>query len=64
MKNKRNIVKEEYFKFVDQVRQEDFDLVEKLQKGLSSEAFTNGIFSPTEHAAVYFHELIENKLQN
>ncbi|GAB6255890.1 aromatic ring-hydroxylating oxygenase subunit alpha [Peribacillus sp. N1] len=61
---KITIEKEEYFKFVDQVRQEDFELVEKLQKGLSSEAFTNGIFSPTEHAAVYFHELIDKKLQN
>ncbi|WP_408011479.1 aromatic ring-hydroxylating oxygenase subunit alpha [Pseudalkalibacillus sp. A8] len=52
--------KEEYFKFVDQVRREDFELVETLQKGLHSNAFSNGIFSPTEHAAVYFHELIEN----
>ncbi|WP_257350973.1 aromatic ring-hydroxylating oxygenase subunit alpha [Pseudalkalibacillus decolorationis] len=54
--------KEEYFKFVDQVRREDFELVEKLQKGLDSKAFVNGIFSPTEHAAVYFHELIKKAL--
>ncbi|PEJ31241.1 hypothetical protein CN689_18330 [Peribacillus butanolivorans] len=59
LNEKTTIEKEDYFKFVDQVRQEDFELVEKSQKGLNSQAFTNGIFSPTEHAAVYFHELIE-----
>ncbi|MFK2825282.1 aromatic ring-hydroxylating dioxygenase subunit alpha [Bacillus sp. B190/17] len=55
--------KEEYFKFVDQVRQEDFELVEELQKGLGSKAFANGIFSPTENAEVYFHQLIEKALK-
>ena len=36
LNEKTTIEKEDYFKFVDQVRQEDFELVEKLQKGLNS----------------------------
>lgn len=56
--------KEEYFKFVDQVRLEDFELVEELQKGLGSKAFANGIFSPTENAEEYFHQLVETALKS
>ncbi|MFD4707067.1 aromatic ring-hydroxylating dioxygenase subunit alpha [Gottfriedia sp. NPDC058432] len=50
---------EELIKFVDQVREEDFDLVELLQSGLHSKAFENGIFSPTENAMQHFHEMIK-----
>ncbi|MET3321877.1 UNVERIFIED_ORG: hypothetical protein ABIC97_004995 [Peribacillus simplex] len=64
LNEKTTIEKEDYFKFVDQVRQEDFELVEKLQKGLNSQVFANGIFSSTEHAAVYFHERIDKALHD
>ena len=47
---------EELIKFVDQVRKEDFDLVELLQTGLHSKAFDNGIYSPTEHGLKHFHK--------
>lgn len=56
--------KEELFTFVDQVREEDFDLVEVLQSGFRSKAFENGIYSPTEHAMEHFHQMIEEALQD
>ncbi|WP_042345145.1 aromatic ring-hydroxylating oxygenase subunit alpha [Bacillus massiliigorillae] len=49
---------EELIKFVDQVREEDFGLVELLQKGFHSKAFGRGIYSPTEQGLQYFHQLI------
>jgi phenylpropionate dioxygenase-like ring-hydroxylating dioxygenase large terminal subunit len=61
-----NITKEEedMITFVDQVREEDFGLVELLQTGFHSQAFGNGIYSPTEHALHHFHQLIEKAMQN
>ncbi|MGE8005138.1 aromatic ring-hydroxylating oxygenase subunit alpha [Lysinibacillus sp. NPDC093216] len=47
---------EELIKFVDQVRKEDFDLVELLQTGLHTKAFDHGIYSPTEHGIKHFHK--------
>ncbi|SNT52014.1 Phenylpropionate dioxygenase, large terminal subunit [Bacillus sp. OK838] len=54
---------EEMIKFVDQVREEDFDLVELLQTGLRSQAFDKGIYSPTEHAMQHFHKMIGNAME-
>lgn len=53
---------EELIRFVDQVREEDFELVELLQKGFHTNAFMNGIYSPTEYAIKYFHDLYENAI--
>ena len=36
---------EELIRFVDQVRAEDFELVELLQTGFHTQAFENGIYS-------------------
>lgn len=47
---------EELIAFVDQVRLEDFDLVELLQTGFHSRAFDQGIYSPTEHGLKHFHK--------
>lgn len=54
---------EDMIKFVDQVREEDFDLVELLQSGLHSKAFENGIYSPTENAMQHFHEMVLEALK-
>lgn len=48
--------------FVDQVREEDFVLVELLQSGLHSQAFDSGIYSPTEHAIKHFHDIYTKKM--
>jgi phenylpropionate dioxygenase-like ring-hydroxylating dioxygenase large terminal subunit len=60
-----NITKEEeeMIRFVDQVREEDFELVELLQSGFHSQAFKNGIYSPTEHAIEHFHQMVDEALQ-
>ncbi|MFJ8258545.1 aromatic ring-hydroxylating dioxygenase subunit alpha [Peribacillus asahii] len=57
-----NEEQEELIRFVDQVRREDFDLVELLQKGFYSNAFKHGIYSPTEYAIKYFHRLYEDAI--
>ncbi|MGG1679666.1 aromatic ring-hydroxylating dioxygenase subunit alpha [Neobacillus sp. NRS-1170] len=53
---------EELIRFVDQVREEDFDLVELLQKGFHTNAFKYGVYSPTEYALKYFHNLYESAI--
>ncbi|MFD1706996.1 aromatic ring-hydroxylating dioxygenase subunit alpha [Siminovitchia sediminis] len=53
---------EELIRFVDQVRKEDFDLVELLQKGFDTQAFERGIYSPTEYAIKYFHGRYEEEM--
>lgn len=60
-----NITKEEedMIAFVDQVREEDFELVELLQMGFRSQAFENGIYSPTEHTLHHFHQLVKKAIQ-
>ncbi|WP_096203203.1 aromatic ring-hydroxylating oxygenase subunit alpha [Bacillus sp. FJAT-45350] len=50
---------EELIKFVDRVREEDFELVELLQEGFDNKAFKNGIYSPSEQGLKHFHQLIE-----
>jgi carnitine monooxygenase subunit len=57
-----NEEQEELIRFVDQVRREDFDLVELLQTGFHTNAFKQGIYSPTEYAIKYFHGLYENAI--
>lgn len=57
-----NEEQEELIRFVDQVRLEDFDLVEMLQKGFSSKGFKHGIYSPTEYAIKHFHSLYETAI--
>lgn len=52
----------ELIRFVDQVRSEDFDLVESLQKSFNTSAFKHGIYSPTEYAIKYFHNLYEGAM--
>lgn len=47
---------EELIRFVDQVREEDFELVEFLQQGFDTKAFDRGVYSPKEYAIKYFHE--------
>ena len=54
---------EELIKFVDQVREEDFVLVELLQKGLPSKAYGRGIYSPTERALHHFHEIYQKNME-
>lgn len=46
---------QELIEFVDQVRSEDFELVELLQTGFHTRAFDKGIYSPTEHGLKAFH---------
>jgi carnitine monooxygenase subunit len=53
---------EELIRFVDQVRLEDFDLVELLQKGFHTNAFKHGVYSPTEYAIKFFHNLYEEAM--
>lgn len=53
---------EELIRFVDQVRSEDFELVELLQSGFDSKAFEQGIYSPKEYALKFFHGLYEKKM--
>ncbi|RXT01538.1 aromatic ring-hydroxylating dioxygenase subunit alpha [Ammoniphilus sp. CFH 90114] len=53
---------EELIKFVDQVREEDFELVELLQKGLHSQAFDQGVYSPTEHGLHSFHKIYQEQM--
>lgn len=48
--------------FADQVRMEDVVIVEREQIGFRSEAFKEGILSPTEHGVLYFHNLIRESL--
>ncbi len=57
-----NAEQEELIRFVDQVREEDFGLVESLQKAFHTNAFDRGIYSPTEYAIKYFHGLYENAM--
>jgi len=54
---------EELIKFVDQVREEDFELVELLQSGFHSQAFEEGVYSPTEHGLHHFHQLVKEAAQ-
>ncbi|WP_416825246.1 aromatic ring-hydroxylating oxygenase subunit alpha [Ectobacillus polymachus] len=60
-----NLTKEDeaLIKFVDQVREEDFEIVELLQSGLHSQAFGKGIYSPTEHALHHFHQLWKQAME-
>lgn len=44
--------------FTEQVRVEDVELVELEQIGFRSRAFSQGRFSPTEHAVLQFHEMV------
>ncbi|WP_257346673.1 aromatic ring-hydroxylating oxygenase subunit alpha [Pseudalkalibacillus decolorationis] len=53
---------EELIKFVDQVREEDFELVELLQTGFNTQAFKQGIYSPTEHGLRNFHQRIKEAM--
>ncbi|OZI11224.1 (2Fe-2S)-binding protein [Bacillaceae bacterium SAS-127] len=53
---------EELIKFVDQVRKEDFELVELLQSGLHTKAFSQGIYSPSENGLKHFHNLIKEAM--
>lgn len=53
---------DELMAFVDQVREEDFELVEMLQIGFRSQAFETGVYSPTEHALHHFHQLMKQAL--
>ncbi|MFM1654298.1 aromatic ring-hydroxylating oxygenase subunit alpha [Brevibacillus sp. B_LB10_24] len=53
---------EEMIRFVNQVREEDFGLVESLQIGLRSRAFPQGLYSPTEHGLRYFHSKIRSAM--
>ncbi|MFB6803250.1 aromatic ring-hydroxylating dioxygenase subunit alpha [Peribacillus butanolivorans] len=59
-----NEEQKELIRFVDQVRKEDFDLVELLQKGFHTNAFKYGVYSPTEYAIKFFHGLYENAIRN
>ncbi|KMY55482.1 (2Fe-2S)-binding protein [Bacillus sp. FJAT-27231] len=54
---------EELIKFVDQVREEDFELVELLQMGFRTQAFKRGVYSPTEHALHHFHQQIKEAMK-
>ncbi|KAB7706724.1 Rieske 2Fe-2S domain-containing protein [Bacillus aerolatus] len=53
---------EELIKFVDQVREEDFELVEMLQEGFHTQAFKQGVYSPSEHALHHFHQRIKEAM--
>ncbi|MGE5702258.1 MAG: aromatic ring-hydroxylating oxygenase subunit alpha [Clostridia bacterium] len=53
---------EETIRFVDQVREEDFALVESLQIGLRSRAYEAGVYSPTEHGLRYFHSKVRQAM--
>ncbi|MBK5445069.1 MULTISPECIES: aromatic ring-hydroxylating dioxygenase subunit alpha [unclassified Peribacillus] len=55
---------EDLIKFVDQVREEDFELVELLQSGLHSKACGRGVYSPTEHGLKHFHQLVTKAMQS
>lgn len=61
-----NITEEEekLIRFVDEVREEDFELVELLQTGFHSQAFENGIYSPTEHGLHAFHQMVKEALHD
>ncbi|WP_240374037.1 aromatic ring-hydroxylating oxygenase subunit alpha [Bacillus piscicola] len=54
---------EELVRFVDQVREEDFELVELLQSGFDTEGFKQGIYSPTEYALKHFHQHYEKEMK-
>ncbi|UOQ91853.1 Rieske 2Fe-2S domain-containing protein [Halobacillus shinanisalinarum] len=54
----------ELIRFVDQVREEDFELVELLQTGFDTQAFKQGIYSPQEYALKYFHQRYEEEMDN
>lgn len=60
-----NLTQEELdlIKFMEQVREEDVEIVELEQIGFRSRAFTNGIFSPTEHGVLQFHEMVREALE-
>ncbi|MGO0059644.1 aromatic ring-hydroxylating oxygenase subunit alpha [Brevibacillus fluminis] len=55
---------EKLIAFVDEVREEDFELVELLQSGFHSQAFGRGVYSPTEHGLHSFHEMVEQALKD
>lgn len=54
---------EELIKFVDQVREEDFELVELLQTGFDTQAFTRGVYSPSEHGLHHFHKKVKEAMK-
>lgn len=53
---------QEMIKFVEQVRKEDIELVERAQVGFRSQAFKRGYYSPTEHALRHFHVMVHEAL--
>ncbi|GIN98701.1 ring-hydroxylating oxygenase subunit alpha [Siminovitchia terrae] len=55
---------EELIRFVDQVREEDFGLVEFLQNGFNTKAFNRGVYSPKEYAIKYFHKRYLEEIQD
>lgn len=53
-----------FYAFLDQVRDEDFMILQQVQKGIESKGYTQGRFSPTENCVHHFHLLVQNALDS
>lgn len=53
-----------FYAFLDQVRDEDFMILEQVQKGIESKGYTQGRFSLTENCVHHFHLLVQNALES
>lgn len=54
---------DDFYQFLDQVRDEDFVICKEVQRGLQSRAYTQGRFSLTENCVHHFHRLVQNSLE-